>query len=607
MPESERQSKRQRISQACDYCRKRKSKCDGVQPVCSVCRLFRKPCTYGNAKKRGLQSGYVRGLETLLGLAFQHLPRSEVRIRTLLRHNYADVSFNDGNFSDHCTELWRTSDLAKDLDLLLVSGTEEPGQLPPLELSDAASPAQDAECPDVPCPIAREEPKQLTTYPMSMLPDNISELVDLYFQTTHSWFPIVERCDILRAMYDDEDNTHDDKQDQNESHRICLWSIITYTSSITTGNMKATASPNPEQIYHRVWSRLMADDQLFDLGHVQAILILILHEIGRGALRSAWILAAQANRMQMDLGARETQRPERYHHVVHGCLYLDTIVSALVGQPSLSTRKAYNELPDLKDDSIEEWETWVPPQNGSNTKGLSRRPLRVLSTFNLLSQLMQRLNKALEDPVDGSSLEDGVRDLQNWRSKLKKSHFLAKNVPANPPILILHLTWDFAILTLFRRACEIDRRWIRLIQSIASSTLEKITQYLELAGVSGSSPLLVTFGLQAERCLDEIAAETGKQDCSSLRARLSTVLQMLKSHRSTTSNTETAPPLPEPRPGLVSGADLLASPTSSAMHRDALLSSLSADQSLSEVNGFDYLFDEMLSFVPSRRLVYLDR
>lgn len=158
MSESERQSKRQRISQACDYCRKRKSKCDGVQPVCSVCRLFKKPCEYGNAKKRGLQSGYVRGLETLLGLMLQYVPTSEVRIRTLLRQKYSTASFNDGESADACTDLWRSSDLAKDLDLLLVTGGDEPERLPPLDVVDDMSQEQDVEHLETPRPI-REPPQ----------------------------------------------------------------------------------------------------------------------------------------------------------------------------------------------------------------------------------------------------------------------------------------------------------------------------------------------------------------------------------------------------------------------------------------------------------------
>ena len=140
MSDPKRQSKRQRVSQACDYCRKQKSKCDGAQPVCSVCRLFKKPCTYGNFQKRRLQSGYARGLEILLVLFMDHDPGSEMTIRTLFRSDYVDASFVGAEILDRTTDRWRISELAEDLEHLLTSDDKDSGQvvsqgnkLPPLE------------------------------------------------------------------------------------------------------------------------------------------------------------------------------------------------------------------------------------------------------------------------------------------------------------------------------------------------------------------------------------------------------------------------------------------------------------------------------------------
>lgn len=62
--------RRLRVSEACDTCRVRKDRCDGNRPTCNNCLRARRDCTYRPTKKRGLKTGYVRALETLLGLVF---------------------------------------------------------------------------------------------------------------------------------------------------------------------------------------------------------------------------------------------------------------------------------------------------------------------------------------------------------------------------------------------------------------------------------------------------------------------------------------------------------------------------------------------------------
>ncbi|KAJ1665596.1 hypothetical protein IW140_005983 [Coemansia sp. RSA 1813] len=59
--------KRQRVSRACDKCRRKKVKCDGKHPVCSHCEELGYECTYLDAtKKRGPPKGYIEAIETRL-------------------------------------------------------------------------------------------------------------------------------------------------------------------------------------------------------------------------------------------------------------------------------------------------------------------------------------------------------------------------------------------------------------------------------------------------------------------------------------------------------------------------------------------------------------
>ncbi|KAK9719077.1 hypothetical protein K7432_005056 [Basidiobolus ranarum] len=59
--------KRQRVSKACDNCRRRKVRCDGTQPICSNCRTIGTTCSYNDAtKKRGPPKGYIEAIENRL-------------------------------------------------------------------------------------------------------------------------------------------------------------------------------------------------------------------------------------------------------------------------------------------------------------------------------------------------------------------------------------------------------------------------------------------------------------------------------------------------------------------------------------------------------------
>ncbi|RLV93020.1 Quinic acid utilization activator [Spathaspora sp. JA1] len=61
--------KRQRVKQACDHCRTKKAKCDGLTPSCSTCVLNNERCRYTeSSKRRGLPPGYTRDLEKKVGI-----------------------------------------------------------------------------------------------------------------------------------------------------------------------------------------------------------------------------------------------------------------------------------------------------------------------------------------------------------------------------------------------------------------------------------------------------------------------------------------------------------------------------------------------------------
>ncbi|KAJ2762658.1 hypothetical protein IWQ57_005745, partial [Coemansia nantahalensis] len=67
VPSDDDGHKRQRISRACDRCRRKKVKCNGLQPTCTHCAAIGATCTYlDTAKKRGPPKGYIDAIESRL-------------------------------------------------------------------------------------------------------------------------------------------------------------------------------------------------------------------------------------------------------------------------------------------------------------------------------------------------------------------------------------------------------------------------------------------------------------------------------------------------------------------------------------------------------------
>ncbi|KAJ2746198.1 hypothetical protein GGI20_001553 [Coemansia sp. BCRC 34301] len=88
--------KRQRVSRACDRCRRKKTKCDAKHPVCSHCLAISASCTYLDAtKKRGPPKGYIDIIETRLH-----------KVEELL----ADLVLSDSAAARHVLEALRSRD-----------------------------------------------------------------------------------------------------------------------------------------------------------------------------------------------------------------------------------------------------------------------------------------------------------------------------------------------------------------------------------------------------------------------------------------------------------------------------------------------------------------
>lgn len=425
-------TQRKRVSQACDRCRSRKDKCDGVKPICSTCAIGGHNCSYDpSIKKRGLPEGYVRGLEKLWGLTIREAPDVETTILSLLDQNKGieqlSKAWSDKDCEETLLETWRGSRLSKELDTLLplleladdktakrkrqesLAPTSAYSAVPLLPRSDTGERIESR--PTKYVASAPEESKYAAS-PVAVsgfleLPRNTWDLIDLYFSYTHCWFPILEKHNLLKAAHSYPTSV---SSGTGSGDHALLWAVLALSESQQNGLRSNWSRNNQQQKQHGAWRpttfyvtarKLIPDeDGEFELGHVQALLLLTLLDMGQNRYKQAWLLSGTATRVAVELalGSSDDAR-SRDRHAYLGCFVLDTIIAArLKREPHLRTQTVLKHGLLLEDGS-DEWDPWTDHTAGRQQmqSANARIPGKALSSFNLLVELVGVLNTAMLD------------------------------------------------------------------------------------------------------------------------------------------------------------------------------------------------------------------
>ncbi|KAJ5894021.1 hypothetical protein N7495_005712 [Penicillium taxi] len=524
------QPKRQRVSRACDSCRSKKDKCDGVQPVCSTCASLCRPCTYkANPKKRGLPTGYIRSLELLWGLVFQKIQGSEDVMRALMRSinlpSHLATMGKEAEGSDTLLSSFKNSTVLRDIERILVvlelpeEERERNLQLisdehTPLDIDRilASSEAHEWQLPEgleqreTPLPgvspsrlsivgaaplktsahhnrdsgvqtlpddlhsssVSLNPPLQSTSNKAPIqLPYNAWPLLDIYFSYTQCWFPILEKHDILRTGFQyTEGDVYVTRTTPGSGDHAALWAVLTLASlqdasiTATRDNNHQPERINSSQLYSTARELIPAENGPFELGHVQALLILSLIKFGQKEWTSAWMLVGHAVRIAQTLGLDQPRSPAqgkqlgRAQHVFLGCFVLETLIAQQTSQCPSLRKDDLTRVGCINEDGLEEWHPWED-QTGlrpsqSSRASMQRGPLHALSTFNRLVSLVSILNDLCylkQDPtISRSQLESLGIQLQRWVTDLPRSYRVdLQSRPiklASPHIFSLEMTYQ---------------------------------------------------------------------------------------------------------------------------------------------------------------------
>jgi hypothetical protein len=600
----------------------------------TICRGAGLTCTYQNGGgRRGLPPGYVRNLETVLGLIIQHVPNSENAV-----HDILSKSRNNNNFfTTDPAKIWRKSRLAKEIPKLLDHDFQEDSMITlpdesewdTLEMTNTPGTVLADTRPTssrldelVRQPTPRIELRTVECIDSSFPVDTI-DMLQTYFTHTHCWFPILERHDLFRAMHTG--STPEPVHDNGSC--LALWAVVAYQSCME--NDSDALKPNTVQIEQSIHSRIMVEPSDLELGHVQALVILVLLRLKLGDIQHAWRLVGLASRMLVTLPT--ASKKSRYCHTFHGCVLLDNILSALMDKsPSFSLQEQEEEGP-VKKDSMEEWDVWSSPQQapGDARRNTHKGPLRALSIFNDINHLMVYLGRILYLPADippvgGNELSVIIQAGQ--RGCVEKYPHNYSSAQATPPVLTLHLVYDFVMLTLLRRNKTIDMSGKRLMKTYLQSTIRLLDLYLEMDGSSNTSPLFICFASQCRQCLHIIFPEPESQERRTFENHLAPYLRkpkttnfenLLSTQQSISNNPisecptlgthDTPPNLP--LEGLVQPSALdipniqleAPAPLPVNITHPPLTSTGEPAGGYPEGDGFDALFEEMVTSIPANR------
>lgn len=571
--------KRQRVSRACDQCRNKKDRCDGVQPTCSTCTFLKRSCSYkSNPKKRGLPTGYIRTLELLWGAAFTLVPGSEDTVRNFLRtssiQGHMAAMIKEGDSSDTFLSGWKNSMALKEMERLLTALEQSDGDPGIVDLDDDSEVGhraidraaefselkttywqipEDADfsngSPSIPLtertyanrpqyhdigsqtPTERSLKGPETTDPPSIsssmndfdlrlqLPSHAWRLFDIYFAYTHCSLPIVEKHDILRtAFYYNENPLRISCNTQGSGSHASLWAILTLASlqnQYASSNAESgdrQDSRSSDKLYDIARRLIPSENGNFELGHIQALLILSLVKIGHHEWAAASMLVGHAIRMSYAIGIdkRVSIKPEksnagngrgRQTHVFLGCFVLDTMIASQMKRLPELPKEQITEIGFLLEDGLEEWQPWEEPSGfrlSTRVPSSSRPgPALALSTFNRLVSLSCFLNDILHWKHDqenaSSQLQLIGRDMDRWLEELSRTcqvNFQEAATPLPPHVLAVHIAYESVFAAFLLHSSQYYPVKRVLIRPRYTAILRL---YMETYGSAATSPLFTVF------------------------------------------------------------------------------------------------------------------
>ena len=271
------------------------------------------------------------------------------------------------------------------------------------------------------------------------LPGMAPGLIDHYFVYTHCWFPVLSKPLTLKTFYECRRQNTGPLPDT--SALACLWALCAYTRQQALHSQlplsdRERISSQVETWRTIAWELIPRDREGSHPGHVQALLLLVLLDLGLGRWSSAWVMVGQAVRMLLDRVSALQNPPKEWLATLQGSFILDTMVADRLGRPPHLQSEHIRCTKRLDQDSHEEWEPW-------NAGAEFQEPAFTVSCFNRATELCLILNTK----SSGRPSQEGSYDLALQVQRVAESmSFPVVELERRPPHQMLLQLHYFATL-----------------------------------------------------------------------------------------------------------------------------------------------------------------
>lgn len=453
------EEERKRVSKACQRCRVRKDRCDGLNP-CGNCQSSQTECIYeATTKKRGLPEGYVRGLEKLTYLAFRTIDGLEPVLQAILRDEELKKVWNSST-GDELYSSWKESELFRNLEDFLRStasgygGTkrkrDENSSDSPQELTTIIQQlkannyrvdqgnSQLVTSQHIRARPQRSDSLTANSSSTASLPADAKELIDLYFTHVHCWFPVLDRPSVLKAYYSLLKNaTH---QNRLNGGQALLWAIFAYAVQLDAnaqGKSELSQKYSETALKHIPTPYTNEEDvHDFDVMQAQSLIILSLLRLGNGQWLGAWMCSGRAVRILL---AKQNDHSKNKKGALQGCFIVETLLNVhFRNAKPLFLPSLIEHMMD--EDGHEEWESWHTCEGPSFT----------FSIFNRLTRIFLVLHEAIT--YSSRATSEYVKDRLTTIHLLAQEHFslasVEPHIDSPPHHIYFHIGLLFAQLRL---------------------------------------------------------------------------------------------------------------------------------------------------------------
>uniref|UniRef100_A0A8H7K6U5 Zn(2)-C6 fungal-type domain-containing protein n=1 Tax=Bionectria ochroleuca TaxID=29856 RepID=A0A8H7K6U5_BIOOC len=382
-------AKRRKIALACNYCRARKTRCDGRQPACSTCenKGASSACVYeqGTLKTRRYVSTLEARVQKLIDDAAGHVT-SQAAIAAVSRSDNSPISTIQGDFSagegpmtkSPCHDTIETDAMvivpSSEGDVANHLGESSPmafvrSMLRTIGKNDSPLHATNTK------PNGSSQPERSYLSPQSQdgdldpvsLPTRrvADGLVKAFWEYLHPLLPILHRPTFmgsyrLQWMGEDEACLSQPSGSQDDPPFLSTLNIVFAISCQFSDQITTTRKRVIADTFYRRSRRIFADEFLDNptLATVQLLLLTGVYLQSTAHANRCWnvvgsaIRTAQSLGLHLDrtVGAKNQLQREMERRVWHTCVFLDRQLAVTFGRPTMIHGRSNIPLPLLMDD-----------------------------------------------------------------------------------------------------------------------------------------------------------------------------------------------------------------------------------------------------------------